>query len=387
MTTPTNPIFRFFASYGLAVTIFVLMFFLILFGTLYQVDHGLFETQNKYFNSAFVIHKIGPVAIPLPGGYLLMVLLTINLVCGGFVRIRKSKYTLGVLIGHAGILVMLISSGVTFHFSDRGHMRLYPGEQDDTFYSYYDWNVEIGKPAQGATSHVISDELLKGLGAEDSRTFHHADLPFDVTVSRYAMNGVPVQTPTGSEGGARVIDGFRMEELPLEKESEVNVPAAYVTLTDKESGEATDGILWGLSTEPLTVQSGDLFYTVGLERKSYSVPFTVRVDDFRREVYAGTGMDASFEADVTKIEDGAEEKILIWMNHPLRHKGYTFFQASWGPPDPAPNQPLFTVFEVVRNPADQGPLVACIIVGIGLLIHFTQKLGRYMRAESKRRTA
>ena len=109
-----------------------------------------------------------------------------------------------------------------------------------------------------------------------------------------------------------------------------------------------------------------------------------RVDDFRRELHAGTTMAASFESDVTKIEDGAEEKIRIWMNHPLRRRGFTFFQASWGT---GPNDRLFTVFEVVRNPADQGPLVACIIIGIGMLIQFLQKLAGYMRTEAKRRTA
>ena len=135
------------------------------------------------------------------------------------------------------------------------------------------------------------------------------------------------------------------------------------------------------------MQSGDVYYTIDLARKSYRTPFVVRVDDFRRELHAGSNMVASFESDITKIENGAEESMMIWMNHPLRCKGYTFFQASWGPSNAGPNDRLFTVFEVVRNPADHGPLVACIIISIGFLIQFTQKLAAYMRAEARRRTA
>jgi hypothetical protein len=75
------------------------------------------------------------------------------------------------------------------------------------------------------------------------------------------------------------------------------------------------------------------------------------------------------------------------MNHPLRHDGYTFFQESWGPGNAAPGDPLFSQFAVVRNPGDQGPLYACIIVSVGLLLHFIQKLLAYMRAETKRRTS
>ena len=380
-------IFKFFSSFGLAVAIFVLMFFLILFGTLYQVNHGLYEAQNKYFNSLFLVHQLGPVAIPLPGGYLLMSVLGVNLVCGGLVRMRNKLRRPGILITHIGVLVLLISAGVTYHFSDRGSMGLYPGEMSDVFQSYHDWNIEIGKPAAGATLQLIPDKLLKDLGPGDSRTFYTDALPIEVTVSNYMANAQPALAEDAPPSNAQTVDGFRLVSLPPRKESEQNVPGAYVSVTDTKSGETTEGILWGFARDPLTVRSGDVYYTIGLTRKSYKVPFVIRVDDFRRELHAGTNMAASFESDVTKIEDGAEEKIRIWMNHPLRRRGFTFFQASWGPSNAGPNDRLFTVFEVVRNPADQGPLVACIIIGIGMLIQFIQKLGRYMRTEAKRRAA
>jgi len=387
MKSILKQIFKFFASFGLAVAIFVFMFLLILFGTLYQVDHGLYEAQNKYFNSMFLVHKIGPVAIPLPGGYLLLSVLAVNLVCGGLIRMRNKLRRPGILITHIGVLVLLISAGVTYHFSDRGHMRLYPGEMSDVYQSYYDWNIEVGKPAAGATLQLIPDTLLEDLGPGETRTFYADAMPIEVTVSDYMPNAVPVRASSATGSTARIVDGFRLESLPPEKEAEMNMPGAYVTVTDLASGETTDGILWGLSREPMTVRTGDVYYTVGLARKTYRAPFVVRVDDFRRELHAGTTMAASFESEVTKIEDGAEEKIRIWMNHPLRRRGFTFFQASWGPSNAGPNDRLFTVFEVVRNPADQGPLVACIIIGIGMLIQFMQKLGRYMRTEAKRRAA
>ena len=186
-------IFKFFASFGLAVAIYILFFFLILFVTLYQVDHGLDEAQNKYFSSMFVVHEIGPVAIPLPGGYLLMSVFGVNLVCGGLIRLRKNLRRPGILITHVGVLVLLISAGVTYHFSDRGHMRLYPGEMSDVFQSYHDWNIEIGKPAAGATLHLIPDKLLKDLGPGDSRTFYADALRIEARVRNDRANALPVQ--------------------------------------------------------------------------------------------------------------------------------------------------------------------------------------------------
>jgi hypothetical protein len=42
---------------------------------------------------------------------------------------------------------------------------------------------------------------------------------------------------------------------------------------------------------------------------------------------------------------------------------------------------------VVKNPADRWPLYSCIIISAGLLIHFTQKLTKYLRAENRRLAA
>lgn len=387
MRTFFYSIFRFFASYGLAVAIFFFFFLLILFGTLYQVDHGIYQAQKKYFESLFLIQPIGPIAVPLPGGYLLMVLLAINLICGGIIRLPKNWRRPGVLIAHVGVLVLLASAGVTYYFSQRGHMMLYPNQESNEFADYYKWDIEVGKPAAGASLHLISDEDFKDLGPNESRTFYSEDLPFDVTVSGYARNAAPRPVDPDAAGSARVVDGYRLVALPPAKDAETNAPGVYVTVTDKMSGEVTDGILWGMATEPVTVKSGDTYYTLGLERKRYRVPFTVHLDDFKAQFHPGTMMASSYESHVTKRENGQEEKIRIWMNHPLRDRGYTFFQASYGPPNAPPGTPMYTVLEVVRNPADQWPLVATIIIAAGFVIHFTQKLLRYMRAETRRRTA
>ncbi len=384
---PFKQLYKLLSSYGLAVVLFILLFFLILFGTFYQIDNGLFAAQKNYFESIYVVHRVGPVAIPLPGGYTLLALFAVAIV-GGMLRIRRTWERAGLLLAHFGVLFMIASSAITFHFSDRGHMRLYPQQQSDEFSSYHDWNIEIGKPAAGAELHLISDAQFKDLAGDRSREFFAADLPFEISVSGYANNAVPVRENIAVEGAdPRVVDGFKLFTLPNEKEQETNIPGLYVTVKDKATGESTQSILWGLDREPFTVKSGDVFYTVGLDRKRFRAPFTLHLDEFKAEFHPGTTMASAFESHVTKKENGTEEKINIYMNHPLRHHGLTFFQASYGPPDARPGDMMYTVFEVVRNPADQGPLVACIIVGIGLLVHFTQKLLGYMRAESRRRVA
>lgn len=61
-----------------------------------------------------------------------------------------------------------------------------------------------------------------------------------------------------------------------------------------------------------------------------NLPFTVEVKDFRIEHYA-TGQPKSFESDLVVYDDDLAEPLTttIAVNHPLIHKGYAIYQASF----------------------------------------------------------
>ena len=84
--TLLGKLFAPFGSYWLAVTLLVNLFLLTWLGTLEQVEKGIHWVQEEYFESYFVWAKAGAVRLVLPGGYLTLGLLTVNLVVGGLVR-------------------------------------------------------------------------------------------------------------------------------------------------------------------------------------------------------------------------------------------------------------------------------------------------------------
>ena len=97
-------LYRFLSSYGLSCVLFFLLFRLTLMGTLEQIHLGLFDVQKKYFESVFLIHELfGVLPIPLPGAYLVMSALAVNLFLGGIVRARKGPAHWGVLLGHIAV--------------------------------------------------------------------------------------------------------------------------------------------------------------------------------------------------------------------------------------------------------------------------------------------
>ncbi len=377
-------IFQILASYGFAVVILFFLLLLTLFGTLEQVNVGLFEAQKKYFESVFLVHYLFDVIpIPLPGVYLLLSLLFVNLSCGAIIRARKDWKHPGMLIAHCGILFMLVAGYVTYHYSISGHMTLFENERASTFQSYYDWEIAIAKVG-GDQEWIIEGERFQKLDPEESATFNAQGLPFTLTLNGFERNSMPQRVGPMVDDQ---VDGFTLFPMEMDKEAERNVAGAYVTVAAAD-GQTQKGLLWGMQQDPWKAKVGDEEYLIDLRHKRYPVPFTIALQKFTRELHPGTSMAASFASDVTQIDsDGSSRNVHIRMNEPLRDRGYTFFQASWGPADAGPNDPLFSTFAVVNNPADQWPLYSCYVISLGLLIHFGQKMLTYIKRENRRRAA
>ena len=98
----------------------------------------------------------------------------------------------------------------------------------------------------------------------------------------------------------------------------------------------------------------------------YYKPYSVTLQKFTHERYAGTEIPKNFASRVTLIdpERSVNRDVLIYMNHPLRYRGETYYQAGFQKDDSA------TILQVVHNPSFIAPYVACVIVAAGLLVQF-----------------
>lgn len=366
------------ASLRLACVLLILLGILTWLGTLEQVEHGLFEVQRKYFESFVLVHRFGPVPVPLPGANLVLSLLAVNLVVGGIVRIRKRIATAGVIVAHAGILVLLASAFVKHRFSDDGHVTLFEGQKADTFQSYHLWEIAVLEDLGGgrAQEHRIRHDRLEA-AREGTARFAMPGVPFELEVSRLLRNCAPRSGAVDSQ--AEAVDGIALAELPPRTEEETNIAGASVVVDDGRSRRRA--LLWGAEAKPLVVAAAGRTFAITLRREQYPMPFSIVLDRFAKEDHPRIDLPKSFASDVTVVEDGASRPVRISMNAPLREKGLVLYQASWGPAGAAPGTKLFSTLAVVRNPADRMPLAGCIVIALGLVGHFSRKLFRYVRAE------
>ena len=374
------------SSLGLSCILLIFLALLTWLGTLEQVNTGLFDVQRRYFESVYVIHHVGPVGIPLPGAMLVMGVLFVNLVLGGIVRIRKGAATAGIIVTHVGILMLLAAGYVKAYHSVDGHTTLFEGQASNTFDSYHRWEVAILEQLDdGRLREVVApQELFDGNRGLAPAKLAAADLPFRLELWYYTPNARVL--PKGPMVGATlpVIDGFFINPLPLAKENEQNVAATCAAVVDTATGARQESILYGLGRQPWTVQAGGRTWGIELRREQYEMPFTIVLDDFTKEDYPRLNMPKAFSSDVTVVEDGGKRPVKISMNEPLRQEGLVLYQASWGPSNARPGDPLFSTLAVVRNPADQYPLYACIVIAIGLVMHFSRKLAMHIRSQAQK---
>lgn len=378
------------SSLKLSVVLLVLLALLTWLGTLYQVDHGLFEAQGKYFDSLWLVHEVpigdSTVPLPLPGGMLVMGVLFVNLMIGGILRLRRGWATAGVLVTHLGIVLLLVAGMIKTVYAVDGHVTLFEGQRSDRFESYYRYELVVHEESGDGTlkEHVAPQEAFEeARGANPVRIASPA-LPFDVEVRHYSRNSRVMPKGPMFEAATPVVDGFFLKEEPPATEAEANVAGLYATAVERSSGARQEVLVWGAETQPATVQVGGKRYGIGLRHESYAMPFTIALDDFVKEDHPRISMAKSFSSDVKVIEDGSERAVKISMNEPLRAQGLVVYQASWGPSNARPGDPLFSSLAVVQNPADQYPLYACIVIAIGLSLHFSRKLIRYMRSEASK---
>lgn len=423
MTDALKRFFSLFTSLRLTVILLFFSLLLVFFGTLDQVKYGIRHTQDLYFESWLVLWQYEEplpfarglrwIHLPLPGGYLLGGLLFINLLAAHF-RYYKAKWRkTGIILIHLGLLLLLVS-GFWASFSQvESQMWIEEGERTNYHEDFY--RTEFVLVAKGADEDTVASVPGKALraGYNDPLEFERFGLRVrpltwfaNTAFARRADN------PHLQNTGALALDRrnrpvlFREQVPPLRglagrldfvaiaaretyKPDEINLESSYVVVEDLQTGEPVGTFLVSnfLTSRNLEISQGLSFgsqsfvhegqtYEIALRLKRYYNDYTLALEDFRFDRYPGTEIPMNFSSDVV-IDNpvtGENRGVKIYMNHPLRYEGLTYYQASFDP-----NTETATMFQVVRNPGWQLPYWAVLLVGVGLVVQFTLSLLTFLR--------
>jgi len=333
---------------------------LVFFGTIAQKDIGLYASQTKYFSSFFFLFS---GIIPLPGGRLILLIMTINLFSSLFKRNLWQMKKTGIVIVHLGGLLLLIGGGLTAYFSTEGNMVIAEGEISNYVDDYHKMELAfVNTSLEDSLEYTIFDDPL----LYDGNRIVYDRLGIEIYIISHIKN---VRIESRISPADSIYKGFLKKFVLLsktpEKEDTQNRPGLIYKI--EGSGNKTDGIyglFLGQGLKDFLQIKDQKFYSEFRRRRTY-LPFDIELLDFEKIMHPGTNVAKSYSSDVHLIENDIPRKTLIKMNEPLRHKGYTFFQASFI--DGLEKET--TVLATVKNYGRLFPYVSSIIMSIGLLIH------------------
>ncbi len=375
-----------FTSLKLTIVCLAAGMALIFAGTLAQVHLGIHEAQQRYFQSWLVWWppEGRGLRIPIfPGGHLIGAVLLINLIAAHVKRFRWTWRKFGIQLTHAGLIIMLAGGLFTDLFAVESHMRLERGDTKDYSEDQRHMELAVIDTTDNDLDQVtaIPESVLK-----TGRTIDHWSLPFQIAVRNFYQNsrlqmlsqaGSAVR-PIANQGSGAMI---AVEAVPrATAQDERDVPAAAIEILPKDGGSLGTWLVSDALGAPQTFSCGGQQWMIAMRTARYYKPYSVTLQKFTHERYAGTEIPKNFASKVTLIDPkrNVNRDVLIYMNHPLRYRGETFYQAGFQQDDRA------TILQVVHNPSFLAPYVACVIVAAGLLVQFGIHLVGFAR---KRRMA
>lgn len=386
-----KPLFQFFSSLKLTVVLLSFSMVLIFFGTLDQVRYGIWHTQKLYFESFLAVWAYPEQApfyeylhwlhIPMPGGYLLGGFLFINLLAAHFSRFKMSWKKSGIFLIHFGLVLLLVSELLTDLLAVESQMPVDEGGRSHYSQSYRENElvfIDRSRPDYDQV-HSIPASLLK-----PGKRIDVPDTPLSIrTVSFYpnaelgrATGGAQTQTPA-TRGAAVQMGIVLTPKAETYAEGELNTTSAFVEVL---RGDESLGV-WLVSNviderfTPQMVETDEQSWEIALRFTRHYHPFEIELIDFSHDKYPGTEIPFNFSSEVMvhHMEDQTKnQKALIYMNHPLRYEGLTFYQASFA------NQDRTSIFQVVRNPGWLLPYVSVLLMGLGMCVQFGMHFFKFL---------
>jgi ABC-type transport system involved in cytochrome c biogenesis permease subunit len=297
----------------------------------------------------------------------------------------------GVVLLHGGIALLMLSELYTAQRAVEAQMRIGEGETATYAEDMRSSELAITDYSDPKLDRVtIVPKSLVAEAYEAGKPIDVPELPFTIRVDTFMPNSTLRRLQPGEAATSTAGEGplWTLEERPLStgvaKEQAFDVPGAYVELlSKKDNGSHGVFLLSPFMRNGEPVSEGDAAYGVALRFKRVLKPYTITLEKFKHDVYQGTQTAKNFESVVRfRVPDrNIDQTLSTSMNNPIRYEGDTLYQADWDR-----ETERGTVLQVVTNAGWMIPYTACMVVLMGMLVHFGQMIVRFvMRREGEAR--
>src|SRR6266540_3971861 len=290
-------------------------------------------------------------------------------------RLELSWRKAGIWIVHAGLILLFVGEFVTGGFQVDGRLAFEVGQTTNFVEVPHETELAVIDQTDPGFDDVygVSERALARGG-----TVALPGTPLSLQVKSYQRNAqlapaAPGEQDAGVTNGAGA--GLALHPLPpVTGDDQADLSVAVVAVL---AGGRSVGT-WLASNAIEQAQqftAGDRTYALFLRSRREYLPYSLTLEKFRHDIYAGTDIPKNFSS-LVRLENppkGENRDVLIYMNQPLRYDGKAFYQASFGKND------TLSILQVVQNPGWLLPYISCVLVTSGLLLHFAISLRRSVK--------
>jgi len=382
LLTVKNPVMRALTSLRLTIACLAALMVLVTAATLAQVGMGTVGAVNAYMRSYLVWWNIpdSQWMIPVfPGGATVGLVLIVNLIAAQAVRLQATWSKAGLWLVHLGLILFVGGEFVSGMFQVESQMAIENG-QTVNFIEGRDTElaiIDVTDPAQDEV-YSVPERALRREG-----TVSLPGTPVSLKIHGYVQNAqLQNRAPTDPPARATAGVGTAVTLVaipPVSADNDVDSTAAFV---EPMAGGKSYGI-WLASKAlgaPQSFTHEGRTYQITMRHRRQYLPYSVTLKKFSHDKYAGTEIPKNFSS-LVHLSNAAtreERDVLISMNDPMRYDSKAFYQASFGKGD------TLSILQVVENPGWLIPYISCVLVAVGLIIHFTVSL---MKSSRKREAA
>jgi hypothetical protein len=378
LNKPTAAVWDVITSLKLTIVCLAILMVLVVACTLAQVSLGTWGAVEVYMRAWLVWSRLPGTSLSFPvfpGGALVGLVLMVNLVAAQARRLELSWKKSGLWIVHAGLILLFVGEFITGVYQVDTRLAVEVGQTVDFVESPREHELVVTDVTDPAVDDVygIPERVLARAGEVAI-----PGTPVTVKVRRFFRNaqlagrrpGDPASPVTQGVGSGVTV----VERPPVSSDDEVNQTSAWIepVAGGKSYGTWLVSVVLGA---PQSFTHEGRTYTLAMRSRRWYLPYTVTLKEFRHDVYEGTQIPKNFSSLIQLRDPRRKEdrEVLIYMNQPLRYDGKAFYQASFGKGD------TLSILQVVENPGWLLPYISCVLVGLGLVVHFGIALRRGLR--------
>ncbi|MBN1757839.1 MAG: cytochrome c biogenesis protein ResB [Chitinispirillaceae bacterium] len=352
-------------SLRLTVVSLIFLSILVVWGTLYQVDHGIYSAQERFFNAWIIL--IGGF-VPFPAVRTLVALLSVNLLAAAFKKRPVTLSTAGIFIMHIGVALLVGGAVVASTFVQESAVTLAEGQQATQTYDFSLWKfavvvngVKNGRPCTKTFRYDLGH-------LRDGKQLRIPPAGVQLSIDKVYTNCGATLSPSGN-GTVTALS-----PVATSTERGRNVPGIVFSLRKGDCPTGTPHYVYAGSGHRLPVICGSDTVTVWLHPVTLALPLKMELQKFSVEWHPGTRKPKRFETRLRLFGPNIDREVVVEMNRPYRYRSFTFYQMGYN----EQNGRYVSTLAVVKNPLRYLPYIASMVIVAGCFLYFLVKMIRHL---------